>query len=103
MPMTRRRALLDWASSTGAWVIEDDYVSEFRYEGHPLEALQALDRTERVIYIGTFSKTLFPALRIGYMVLPRVLVRPFTVAKWMADRYTPTLGQEALAEFITSG
>jgi GntR family transcriptional regulator/MocR family aminotransferase len=103
MPLARRVALLDWASRTGAWVIEDDYVSEFRYEGRPIEALQALDRTGRVIYIGTFSKTLFPSLRVGYLVLPRVLVRPFTVAKWMADRYTPMLGQEALTDFITSG
>ncbi len=103
MPLARRLALLDWASRTGAWIIEDDYVSEFRYGGQPIEALQALDRTERVIYVGTFSKTLFPALRLGYLVLPHVLVRPFAIAKWMADRYTPTLAQEALTDFITDG
>lgn len=103
MPAGRRQELLDWASRTGAWVVEDDYVSEFRYEGHPLEALQALDRTGRVIYVGTFSKTLFPALRLAYLVLPRPLVRPFVAAKWMADRYTAMLGQEALADLITSG
>jgi GntR family transcriptional regulator / MocR family aminotransferase len=103
MPVGRRQALLDWASRTGAWVVEDDYVSEFRYEGRPLEALQALDRTGRVIYVGTFSKTLFPALRLAYLVLPRPLVRPFVAAKWMADRYTAMLGQEALTDFITSG
>ena len=103
MPMTRRLALLEWATQTGAWIIEDDYVSEFRYEGQPIEALQALDRTGRVIYMGTFSKTLFPALRLAYLVLPRPLVRAFTAAKWMADRYTATLGQEALADFISEG
>lgn len=103
MPLARRLALLDWANRTGAWIIEDDYVSEFRYEGHPIEALQALDRNGRVLYIGTFSKTLFPALRIAYLVLPRPLVKVFTVAKWMTDRYTAMLGQEALADFIAQG
>ncbi|HVY06249.1 MAG TPA: PLP-dependent aminotransferase family protein [Burkholderiales bacterium] len=103
MPMTRRLELLDWAARTGTWIIEDDYVSEFRYEGHPIEALHALDRAARVIYMGTFSKTLFPALRVAYLVLPHALVGPFTAAKWMADRYTATLGQEALADFITQG
>ena len=103
MPMPRRLELLDWAARTGTWIIEDDYVSEFRYEGHPIEALHALDHAERVIYMGTFSKTLFPALRIAYVVLPHALVRPFTVAKWMADRYTATLNQEALADFVSQG
>jgi len=103
MPLERRLALLEWAARAAAWVIEDDYISEFRYEGNPLEALQALDRHGRVIYIGTFSKTLFPALRAAYLVLPRPLVRPFLVAKWIGDRFSPTLAQEALAEFIASG
>jgi len=103
MPIERRLALLQWASRVGAWVVEDDYVSEFRYEGHPLEALQSLDRDERAIYMGSFSKTLFPALRVGYLVLPRALVRPFLAAKWAADRFSPALYQEALAELITSG
>jgi GntR family transcriptional regulator/MocR family aminotransferase len=103
MPMTRRLELLDWAARTGTWIIEDDYVSEFRYEGHPIEALHALDHAGRVIYMGTFSKTLFPALRIAYLVLPHALVRPFTVAKWMADRHTAMPGQEALADFISQG
>ena len=96
MPLGRRLALLDWASRVGAWVVEDDYVSEFRYEGHPIEALQALDRADRVIYVGTFSKILFPALRLAYVVLPSALVKPFLAAKWVADRYTTMLGQEAL-------
>jgi len=103
MPLARRLALLDWALRADAWVVEDDYVSEFRYEGRPIEALQALDRAGRVLYIGTFSKTLFPALRLAYLVLPPALVPPFLAAKWMADRYTSMLGQEALTDFITSG
>jgi GntR family transcriptional regulator/MocR family aminotransferase len=103
MPLERRLALLRWASRVGAWVVEDDYVSEFRYEGHPLEALQSLDRDERAIYLGSFSKTLFPALRVGYLVLPRALVRPFLAAKWAADRFSAPLYQEALAELLTSG
>jgi GntR family transcriptional regulator/MocR family aminotransferase len=103
MPLERRLALLDWAARTDAWIVEDDYVSEFRYEGSPLEALQALDRHGRVIYIGTFAKTLFPALRLGYMVLPRALVRAFVAAKWVADRFSPPLPQAALADFIASG
>jgi GntR family transcriptional regulator/MocR family aminotransferase len=103
MPLERRLALLDWASRTDAWIVEDDYISEFRYEGSPLEALQALDRNGRVIYIGTFSKILFPALRLAYLVLPRSLVRPFLAAKWVSDRFSTLLPQEALADFIASG
>jgi GntR family transcriptional regulator/MocR family aminotransferase len=103
MPLERRLALLAWAARANCWVIEDDYVSEFRYEGHPLEALQSLDRDGRVIYVGTFSKTLFPALRIGYLVLPRSLVPSFVAAKWATDRFSATLAQEALTDFITTG
>ena len=103
MPLERRLALLDWAARTQAWVIEDDYVSEFRYEGSPLEALQSLDRGGRVIYVGTFSKTLFPALRLAYVVLPRALVPAFLNAKWISDRFSAMLAQQALADFITSG
>lgn len=103
MPLERRLALLRWASRAGAFIVEDDYISEFRYEGRPLEALQSLDRDGRVIYVGTFSKTLFPALRVAYLVLPRALVRPFLAAKWAADRFSATLAQEALTDFITSG
>jgi GntR family transcriptional regulator/MocR family aminotransferase len=103
MPLARRSALLDWAKRAGAWIVEDDYVSEFRYAGRPIEALKAIDGKERVIYVGTFSKTLFPALRLAYLVLPRALVKPFACAKWMSDRYTAMLGQEALADFIAGG
>ena len=103
MPMGRRLALLDWARRSGSWIVEDDYVSEFRYQGRPIEALQSLDTAGRVIYIGTFSKTLFPALRLAYLVLPPALVGPVVTAKWLADRYSAMLGQEALTDFITSG
>jgi GntR family transcriptional regulator/MocR family aminotransferase len=103
MPLERRLALLQWASRLGARVVEDDYVSEFRYEGQPLEALQSLDRDERAISMGSFSKALFPALRVGYLVLPSALVRPFLAAKWAADRFSALLYQEALAELVTSG
>jgi GntR family transcriptional regulator/MocR family aminotransferase len=103
MPLERRLALLAWAARAGAWVVEDDYISEFRYEGRPLEALQSLDRDGRVIYVGTFSKTLFPALRLAYLVLPRPLVRPFVAVKWVTDRFSATLAQEAVTDFITSG
>lgn len=103
MPLARRLALLDWAVRTDAWIIEDDYVSEFRYEGRPIEAMQALDVSGRVIYVGTFSKVLYPALRLAYLVLPPALVDPVIAAKWASDRYSAVLGQEALADFITSG
>jgi len=103
MALERRLALLAWAARTGAWIVEDDYVSEFRYEGHPLEALQSLDRHGRVLYVGTFSKTLFPALRVGYVVLPHALVPAFVAAKWAADRFSAGLPQEALTDLITSG
>ena len=103
MRLERRLALLAWAARANSWVIEDDYVSEFRYEGHPLEALQSLDRDGRVVYVGTFSKTLVPALRIAYLVLPRSLVPAFVAAKWATDRFSATLAQEALTDFITTG
>ena len=77
MSLARRRQLLDYAAQHGVWVIEDDYDSEFRYDAHPLSALQALDESGRVIYLGTFSKTLFPALRLAYLVLPPDLVDGF--------------------------
>jgi GntR family transcriptional regulator / MocR family aminotransferase len=83
--------------------VEDDYDGEFRYEGQPLESLQGLDREGRVIYIGTFSRTVFSSLRIGYLITPKSLVPAFTAAKWLCDRHTPTLDQETLAAFIASG
>ncbi|MBI2218298.1 MAG: PLP-dependent aminotransferase family protein [Candidatus Rokubacteria bacterium] len=103
MSLGRRLALLEWAWRAGAIVLEDDYDSEFRYEGRPIEALAALDGAARVVYAGTLSKVLFPALRIGYVVLPQPLVAAFRAAKWLTDRHTPTLEQEALAAFIAEG
>jgi GntR family transcriptional regulator/MocR family aminotransferase len=103
LPLARRLALLDWARSTDAVVVEDDYDGEFRYEGQPLESLQGLDSEGRVIYIGTFSRTVFSALRIGYLIAPKSLVPAFTSAKWLCDRHTATLEQETLAEFISTG
>jgi GntR family transcriptional regulator/MocR family aminotransferase len=103
LPLARRLALLQWAKRAGAVVIEDDYDGEFHYEGHPVESMQGLDAEGRVIYIGTFSRTIFPALRIGYLVAPKSLIGAFAGAKWLCDRHTPTLEQETLAEFIVSG
>jgi GntR family transcriptional regulator/MocR family aminotransferase len=103
MSLARRLALLEWAERAGAYIVEDDYDSEYRYEGRPIEAVQGLDPAGRVIYMGTFSKVLFPALRLGYLVLPPPLVEPFTAAKWLTDRHTATLEQEVLAEFVAEG
>jgi GntR family transcriptional regulator/MocR family aminotransferase len=103
LPLARRLALLEWAKRTNAIIVEDDYDGEFRYGGQPLESLQGLDREGRVLYIGTFSRTVFSSLRIGYLVAPRGLVEAFTAAKWLCDRHTAALEQEALAEFLSSG
>ncbi len=103
LPLARRLALLDWARRAGAIVIEDDYDGEFHYEGQPVESMQGLDAEGRVIYVGTFSRTVFPALRIGYLVAPASLVPALTAAKWLCDRHTATLEQETLAEFIATG
>ena len=103
MPLKRRLGLLDWAQRSDAYVIEDDYDSEYRYEGRPVEAVQALDSEGRTIYIGTFSKILFPALRLGYLIVPQRLAAPFAVAKYLADRHSPMLNQAVLADFIIEG
>jgi GntR family transcriptional regulator / MocR family aminotransferase len=103
LPLARRIALLEWAKRQNAVVVEDDYDGEFRYEGQPVESLQGLDREGRVIYIGTFSRTVFSSLRIGYLIAPKSLIPAFTAAKWLCDRHTPTLEQETLAEFIDRG
>lgn len=103
LPLPRRLALLEWARRNHTIVVEDDYDGEFRYQGQPLESLQGLDREGRVIYIGTFSRTVFSALRIGYLIAPRRLVPAFAAAKWLSDRHTANLEQQALAEFISSG
>ena len=103
MSLARRLELLGWAGRSGAWVIEDDYDSEYRYTGRPLEALQGLDAGGRVVYVGTFSKVLFPALRLGYLVAPPDLTDAFTAARELVDRHPPTVEQAVLAEFIAAG
>jgi GntR family transcriptional regulator/MocR family aminotransferase len=99
----RRRELLAWARHHGAYVIEDDYDSEYRYDIAPITPLQALDAAGRVIYLGTVSKTLSPTLRLGYLVVPPPLAVAFAKAKRLADRHSPSLEQEALAELIENG
>jgi GntR family transcriptional regulator/MocR family aminotransferase len=105
MSLSRRIALLEWAHRTGAWIVEDDYNGELRYEGRSLPALQGFEHpgARRVIYLRTFSKTLFPALRLGYAVLPLELVDAFVRARLVADRHSPTSEQAVLADFITGG
>lgn len=105
MPMSlpRRLALLEWAAARGAVIIEDDYDCEFRYQGRPLESLQNLDRAGLVAYVGSFSKTLFPELRLGYLVMPPGLRLALCKAKHLSDWYTYPLGQEALVRFLRDG
>ena len=103
MPVGRRIALLDWAAQAGAWVIEDDCDSEFRWSGKPLPPLASLDRAGRVVYCGTFSKTLAPDLRLGFAVLPPGLLPAALRARTLMDRGPGTLGQTALAAFMARG
>lgn len=103
LPLARRLELIRWAERYGAVIVEDDYDSEFRYGSRPIPALQGLAEDANVIYIGTFSKVLFPALRIGYVVVPESLAHVFARARWIADRQTPTLEQLALTDFINEG
>ena len=103
MSMARRRSLLDFARERDALVIEDDYDGEFRYGARPLDALQTLDREGRVVYVGTFSKSLFPSLRVGYVVAPEWLRDAFAAAKESADTCGNAQVQDALADFILEG
>lgn len=103
MSASRRLQLLDWAQRIGAWVIEDDYDSEFRYESLPVTSLQGLDHHARVIYIGTFSKVLFPSLRLGYVVIPADLVERFLAVRFAFDIGPPNFHQAVLADFIGEG
>ena len=103
MPLARRVALLAWAAAAGVWVIEDDYESEFQAPGRMLPSLQGLDRAGRVIYLGTFSKLLFPSLRLGYAVLPEDLVAPFVAARHLADRQSSALIQAIMTDFMLDG
>jgi GntR family transcriptional regulator / MocR family aminotransferase len=103
MTAARRLALLDWAHREGAWLLEDDYDSEYRYVSRPLGALQGMDAHGRVIYFGTFSKVLFPALRMGYVVVPSALRQRFVDARETFDLFSPTLYQLVLADFLREG
>lgn len=103
LSLSRRLALLQWAQQTGTLILEDDYDSEYRYGDRPIPALQGLDRHDTVIYVGTFSKILFPSLRIGYLVLPPAWISVVSKAKWLCDRQSPTLEQYVLTDCITEG
>jgi GntR family transcriptional regulator/MocR family aminotransferase len=103
MSASRRMQLLNWAARTGSWIIEDDYDSEYRFGSHPVASLQGMDADARVIYVGTLSKVLFPALRLGYVVIPKDLVRAFYAAREATDIFPPTLFQAALTDFIKQG
>ncbi|TQC38353.1 PLP-dependent aminotransferase family protein, partial [Rhodococcus sp. WS4] len=103
LSLERRLALLDWAAQAGAWIVEDDYDSEFRYRGRPLVALQAIDKHRRVIYVGTFSKIMFPGLRLGYLIAPTELVDGFAAAHLSTDMHAHLLDQAVLADFMNAG
>jgi GntR family transcriptional regulator/MocR family aminotransferase len=103
MSASRRFQLLEWAQSAGAWIVEDDYDSEYRYQNMPIASLQGLDHNGRVIYIGTFSKTLFPSLRLGYLVIPSDLVDRFVALRRAMDLFPSHLYQAVLTDFINEG
>lgn len=103
MSLARRLALLEWAARTGAWILEDDYDSEYRYAGPPLAALQGLDQRGCVLYLGTFSKVLLPSLRLGYLVVPPVLAETFARGRGAIDRHSSNMDQYILAAFIREG
>src|ERR1700677_44387 len=103
MSASRRMQLLNWAQSSGSWIIEDDYDSEYRFESMPISSLQGLDRNARVIYIGTFSKVLFPSLRLGYIVIPPDLVDHFIAVRIAMDIFPPYLHQEVITDFMREG
>ena len=103
LSLERRLALLAWAERAGSWIVEDDYDSEFRYTGRPLAAIQGLDSGGRVLYVGTFTKALFPGLRLAYLVAPEDLVDAFVHARTLMDGHTPTLLQAVLADFLSEG
>lgn len=103
LSMARRLALIDWARQAGAYILEDDYDSEFRFAGPPLSALQGMDGGGRVIYLGTFSKTLLPGFRIGYLVVPRTLRERILTIRRLTDRFPSTLAEDALTEFLRDG
>jgi GntR family transcriptional regulator / MocR family aminotransferase len=103
MSATRRVLLLNWAMRNGSWIVEDDYDNEFRFGVRSIASLQGLDKDERVIYVGTFSKVLFPSLRIGYLIIPDDLIPAFSRVRETSDIFPPPLHQEVLADFIREG
>jgi len=103
LSMARRLDLIRWAKSTGAWIFEDDYASEYRYSGRPLTSLQSLDTAQRVIYVGTFNKVLFPGLRLGYVIVPRPLLKSFLSSRYLMDRQPSSLHQPIVATFLAEG
>ncbi len=103
LSLARRLALIDFAGRTKCWIVEDDYDSELRYGARPLPSLQSLDNCGRVIYVGTFSKLLFPSLRLGYVVMPEPLLDAFIALKHLNDDHLPLLDQATLALFLESG
>lgn len=103
LALDRRLAIIEWAHRNQAWIIEDDYDSEFHYAGKPTACVQGLDAHDRTIYIGTFTKSMFPGLRIGYMVLPSQLVAPMTVARTLQDGHSASIPQLTLARFMEGG
>lgn len=103
LSLERRIALLQYADRVGAWIVEDDYDSEYAYSGSPIPCLQGLDANERVVYVGSFNKTLFPALRLGFLLVPQDLLGAFQAVRMHADGHPTAVIQSVLAEFITSG
>lgn len=103
LALERRLDLIAWAEQRQGWIIEDDYDSQFHYEGLPTACVQGLDSSQRTIYLGTFSKSLYPGLRMGFMVLPRELVKPMTYARSILDGHTPQIAQLTLARFMNDG
>lgn len=103
LPLRRRLDLLQWAARANVFIVEDDYDSDYVYESQPLESMQALDASGRVIYVGTFAKVLAPALRLGFLVVPEALLESVVAAKWLSDRGTAPLEQAVLADFVEAG
>lgn len=103
LSLDRRLAVIDWANRHQAWIIEDDYDSEFHYEGKPMACVQGLDAFNRTIYIGTFTKSLFPGLRIAWMIVPAELVEPLTMARTLMDGHTASITQLTVAKFLEGG
>lgn len=103
LSLDRRLAVIDWANRHQTWIIEDDYDSEFHYEGKPMACVQGLDAFNRTIYIGTFTKSLFPGLRIAFMIVPEELVKPLTMARTLMDGHTASITQLTLTKFMEGG